>query len=403
MTNIYYEPNSEELKSNRRWFQNVKLIGEIDNGTSLYIEDYVYTYLYQYASSDLSCEQSAVLIGEYYEQVDQVVIYGVIPIGVDFLTPKSKWISQEVLDRLKHQKEQYFPKGEYVGWMHTQPGYGIMLTTQEINVHKEVFGDQGILLLIDPIHKVETFFASKESGLVEKLGYCMYYERNEQMQQYMIDYPIIEKQKGEVNDLAVANFREMGARRKREVERRKKMNMIVSITVASLLLMAAFMTGIYEQQRKISELEKNITSIYEQYSTIKYKLNDSPIELVFNEQTAINSTSEAGPVSETVSETVSVVESSQEIKPLEKKADQGEQPEQPEQKEQKKQSEQSEKAEQQVEYDIYAVQTGDSLLDISYKHYKTVKMANKIAEINSITNKDTIYIGQKLKLPKVSK
>ena len=57
--------------------------------------------------------------------------------------------------------------------------------------------------------------------------------------------------------------------------------------------------------------------------------------------------------------------------------------------------------EAETEYDIHAVKTGDSLLEISYQYYQTVKMAKEIAELNELKNQDTIYIGQKLKLPKV--
>lgn len=365
MGDIYYDPNTNGIKSNRRWFHNVKLIGELDKGTSIYIEDYVYTYLHQYGASDFSSERSAVLLGEYYEEADQVVVYGVIPISEELLGSDTRWINKEVLDKLEIEKSCYFPASKYIGWMHTQPGYGIMLTTQEIKTHKEVFGEEGLLLLMDPIHKAETFYTYKNSELVERYGFCMYYERNEPMQHYMIDHPIVEKEKNQEQDDVVISFREMGARRKREVERRKRMNMIVSFTLTFFLLIAALVTGIYEQQRKISELEKDINSIYEEYSSIKYKTDDNPVELVFHEK---NDT---------------LVQEVEDLNELEK----------------------TEKIEEQAietQYDIHAVQTGDSLLDISYKYYNTVKMAKKIAEINNIKNQDTIYIGQKLKLPRVT-
>ena len=164
--------------------------------------------------------------------------------------------------------------------------------------------------------------------MVERNGFCMYYQRNGPMQLYMIDHPVVEKEKNQVQDDVVISFREMGARRKREVERRKRMNMIVSFTLTFFLLIAALVTGIYEQQRKISELEKDVNSIYEEYSSIKYKLDDNPVELVFNEKN---------------DNLIQELEDNNELEKIEEPAE--------------------------IQYDIHAVQTGDSLLDISYKYY----------------------------------
>jgi nucleoid-associated protein YgaU len=51
------------------------------------------------------------------------------------------------------------------------------------------------------------------------------------------------------------------------------------------------------------------------------------------------------------------------------------------------------------DYIEYVVQPGDTLLKISYAHYKTEKRARDIIQMNSIENGDNIFIGQKLKLP----
>ncbi len=50
--------------------------------------------------------------------------------------------------------------------------------------------------------------------------------------------------------------------------------------------------------------------------------------------------------------------------------------------------------------DTYVVQSGDSLIRISYRFYATKSMVSLIQEANGIENTDKIYIGQKLILPK---
>ena len=236
MQSISYDPNFKKEKNKRRWFQNVKLIGEVGEGTSLYIEDYAYTYLDQYAKADLSYERSAVLIGEHYLESGQIVIYGVMDIPLDVLGVDGNWISKKVLQEIEQTKEYYFPQGQYVGWMHTQPGYGIMTTTQELGVHKDVLGELGVLLLMDPIHDEKIFFAYEDGGLVQKQGYCLYYEKNDLMQKYMMDYPVKKKEKESGEDSVVSSFRELGARRKKEVLRKRKRNVWASAALVTIAL-----------------------------------------------------------------------------------------------------------------------------------------------------------------------
>lgn len=365
MQNIYYDPSVHKENNMRRWFQNVKLVGELDDGTSIYIEDYAYTYISQYKGDNLSCEYSAVLIGKYYEQANQVVISGVIPIDLDMIDPDVKWISKDVLEEIKIERELYFPSEEYVGWMHTQPGYGIMATTQELSIHEELFGEKGVLLLTDPINNVKTFFEFKDSQLIKKQGFCIYYEKNEAMQRYMMDYPLAIQEKEEISDSAVASFREMGVRRQRELLRKKQNNRIVAMAAVTLLLAGAFITGIYEQQRKINRLEKDVVDIHQQYNEMEYQKNESPVELVF---TSVEQIADVEMVEEQIKEKTK--EEVQDI-PL------------------------------QQGYEVYSVKNGDSLLNISYRYYNTPKMAKEIAKLNEIEDLDAIYVGQKLKLPRV--
>lgn len=391
MQNIYYDPNTQKEKNTRRWFQNVKLVGELDEGTSIYIEDYAYTYLSQYANSDLYAERSAVLIGKYDKQSDQMIISGILPIKLDLLDGDTKWLSKEILEAIKEEKENYFPQGEYIGWMHTQPGYGVMTTPQEVAVHQEVFEDMGVLLLVDPIHDVKTFFEYKNQDFIRRDSYCVYYEKNEAMQHYMMEYPINEQERSAENDQAVTNFREMGARRKREVMRKRKTSTTLKAVVGTLLLTGAFVMGIYKQQKKINTLEKDVVNMNRQYSEMTYGHKESPVEVVF--------TSSKQEIKDDLQDQI------QEPEKIEAKIEAKIEEETEATEVTPKETTQVEKqvplAEAPKEYDVHLVKNGESLLNISYKHYRTGKMVREIAKLNKIDDLDAIYIGQKLKLPVV--
>lgn len=266
MKNIYHNPSSEYEEAGRRWFKNVKLIGEIDDGTSIYIEDYAYTYLKQYAKSNLSYELCAVLIGEHNKEIEQITIYGVIPVDYKLLEKGVEWIGENVLGAIEDERKCYFPEGNYVGWMHTQPGYGLMPTTREMLVHKDIFGEDCILMLMDPFYNIETFFLCKEDKFYDKKGFCIYYEKNEEMQQYMEDNCLLGPKKQEISDKVVDDFRELGAKWKQEVELKRRTNMFISVVVVGFLLTVALIAGLQSQQKRIIELENEVVNIYKQYS-----------------------------------------------------------------------------------------------------------------------------------------
>ncbi len=266
MKSIYYDPNLQYEEGGRRWFKNVRLIGEIDDGTSIYIEDYAYTYLNQYAKSNLSYELCAVLIGEHNKEIDQMIIYGVIPVDHKLLDKDVEWIGENILGAIEDERKCYFPEGNYVGWMHTQPGYGLMPTTREMLVHKDIFGEDCILMLMDPLYGIDAFFLCNQDRFEEKKGFCIYYEKNERMQQYMEDNSLLGPKKEEISDKVVGEFRELGSRWKQEVERKRRANMFISVAVAGILITVALIVGLQSQQKRINELENEVVNIYKQYS-----------------------------------------------------------------------------------------------------------------------------------------
>ncbi len=372
MKSIYYEPNLNEEQDNRKWFKNVTLIGEIDEGTSIYIEDYAHTYLKQCGKSDQSYEVCAVLIGEYHKESDQMVVYGVIPVEVNALNKDAKWIDESVLDVIEEERRCYFPKGDYVGWMHTQPGYGIMPTTEEMALHLDMFGEECVLMLMDPIYDIEAFYTCKKKQFEEKKGYCIYYEKNEPMQKYMENHSLMEKKKLGEDDKVVGDFRKLGAERKKEVQLKRKKSLIVNITLASILLTGAFIIGIQSQQKRINTLQKDMVNIHQQYSEIENRIPNNPVELVF---ASAKVEAEDKPKLKEETSVQTVTEKAVEPAPVLESISQ-------------------------IAYDIHDVKVGESLLSISYNHYKTLGMAKEIASLNNIENNDNIYIGQKLKLPK---
>lgn len=405
---------------------SVRPMGDTDCDYVIYLEDYVYTYIYQYANTDLSCEHSAAIIGEYYPESREMIICGIMPIDKDKLSTVDEWINEEAVEALQEEKESYFQGAKILGWLHMQPGYGTMLTMKEVKAHREIFDREGtLLLLVDPINKIETFYVYEDDTLKEQSGYYMYYDKNPCMQQYMLDRPFISVEKEETEDDVVNQFREMGKIRKKEYEHKKRMNLTVVAASIALLALSAVILKMNDQNAKINGLQAELAQMSSKEAATGQDVSalgeEANAQFVFNPEGAIDAATpdvtiidrtgeEANAPKEEVTVDKVVEEEVEEVA-QEKPAEEKPAEETPVTNEEQvdiaeeaattnKEEEQAvEAATQEEDYITYVVQEGDSLRKISFDHYQTELRTKEIIALNEIENGDDIYVGQKLKLP----
>lgn len=415
---------------------SVRPMGDTDCDYVIYLEDYVYTYIYQYANTDLSCEHSAAIVGEYYPDSREMIICGIMPIDKDKLAAPDEWINEEVVKTLQEEKEQYFQDARILGWLHMQPGYGTMLTMKEVKAHREVFDKEGtLLLLVDPINKIETFYVYEDDTLKEQSGYYMYYDKNPCMQQYMLDKPFISTEKEEVADDVVNQFREIGKMRKKEYEQKRKMNLTVVAASIALLALSAVILKMNDQNDIIRGLQDELTQMSSKGAVVASegtpaKGEEANAQFVFNNPEGVidaatsdvqivdhtnkeesSEDKEVNPPKEVVPEEAAAEEPSEsnpeeatvdvtdEVAVTEEETASAEEEAAPAEETVVEETAVEEVAEEEVDYITYEVQEGDSLRKISFDHYQTELRTKEIIALNEIENGDHIYVGQKLKLP----
>ena len=171
---------------------NIKQIGSIGEGLRIYIEDYAYSYLQQYIDSSGSDAKLAFLVGRsmVIDSQDVLFISGVVrglhtefENGVLTFTKKS-------FENAKKEISRYFEGLEIVGWMQSQPGFGLRLSPVVTDYHLKTFtGKTNVCLIMDFEDKQYAFYFrnGEESELVEAKGYFVYYDKNRGMHEYMID------------------------------------------------------------------------------------------------------------------------------------------------------------------------------------------------------------------------
>lgn len=427
--NIQAEERYNTLIEN---IDSVRPMGDTDCSYVIYLEDYVYTYTYQYANTDLACEHSAVIVGEYYPESKEMIICGIMPVSKDLLSSDEEWVNEEAILSLQQEKEKYFPGASLLGWLHMQPGYGTMLTMKEVKVHRELFEKEGtVLLLVDPINKIETFYVYEDDTLKEQSGYYLYYDKNPCMQQYMLDKPFVTEEREEANDNVVNQFREIGKIRKKEYEQKKKMNLTVIAASIALLALSAVVLKMNDQNVRMNSQNAQIQTLQEQLSKAGKSVQsnianakealtqegvseeDAQGEFVFNTEPAVEVSVSDVEVIEEVEDAlvenadtqldqevdtdeVAVEKEEQEVAQQEDSAVETA-TNNVEEQDAVKQSDEEVVSEE--DYIKYTVQEGDSLRSISFDHYKTELRTKEIIKLNGLENGDHIWVGQVLKLP----
>ncbi|MBE6023046.1 MAG: LysM peptidoglycan-binding domain-containing protein [Cellulosilyticum sp.] len=390
-------------RKNQHKLDSIKVIGDLECEYHIYIEDYVYTYIYQLASADLARESSAMLIGEIFNDSKEAIIRAVIPVNMDKLEEGAEWIDINTAEEIESQRKSYFADQDIIGWMHMQPGYGTMLTMKELREHQSVFEGNGtICMLVDAINKIETLFVYEEDELKEQSGYCMYYERNEEMQQFMLDHPFIVGAKEEMKDTVVNQFREIGKIRKAEYTQRKNLNLTVMAASVILIALTAFIVKMNDSKKYVDASQvgqlttvdlNNEASLAERENTF---LTQPALDQVSNDAVGIEGEQAEGiNTQEGVAGLGNENVLSEEVNNEEQMQEGVETSDIELQKE-----ETNALANVESDYSIYIVETGDTLADICYKQYGSAERSLEVAKFNGLSNTNQIYVGQELKMPK---
>ena len=226
MIEVIYKEDKEDQGTVQEPFsmpRNVRQIGLANGDYRIYIEDYVYTFLCSLAEDGETESQGnvAVLTGEIQWTTDMTCIYVKGALAADGMEATAEHIdfSEKIWQKIQDDKEQYFQEQEIVGWFFAQPQIAIEVTELLVKVHLRHFGGEKILMLMDPGEREDAFFRYDGGTMAKLTGYYIYYEKNSQMQTYMIERSQREggKASEKVEDKAVRNFRKIIASKKPEV------------------------------------------------------------------------------------------------------------------------------------------------------------------------------------------
>lgn len=282
--------------------KNVKQIGEVQEGdVTVYIEDYVYTYLYQLIRSENFEEQVALLVGKRfsYQGEEVILISGTMrPIGVDIHDQEIKF-SKDTWDHAEKERAEYFGTKTLVGWMHNQPS-GLFKSLHHHSIHERYFSNNGqVLLLMDPVEKEEHLYYWKDDDLERLSGFFIYYDRNVEMHSYMLDHKVpADKDEWEVKVMprpqpkeepvenkSYRSHREQKAHKNVEKGEYRVINMMVSLSAVLFILCLIMGYALIQNDRRIQLLEEGLAKSQEVLSSMEPSVRESSkVSVTFDQQ-----------------------------------------------------------------------------------------------------------------------
>lgn len=377
-SNLYGTAEKEFLTPTK-----TKQMGSMENHVKIYMEDYVYTYLYQYGRSGGGKEKLAVLIGRRYlvDGQETLVISGAIQGKRTVQENGMERFSEETWEYIGGQMQRYFKGMSVVGWVHCQPGFGAFLMAKDEVFHREFFREKWqVLFVVDTMDKLDTFYICNEegTGLRQARGYFLYYDKNREMQEYMLENSLVrpreaakeqetgEKAEGETADFsaeerprrrrkptqeermdAAKDIRRVLKKRETEAKQAKKEQGRLLAAVCGTLCVVCVSLGlaVLQSLERIQIVEAELVSMKESYTTLAEDIEGTKVQSVFAMQ--------------------------------------------------EKKTEETEKTEQKK----YTVESGDSLGYISRKFYGDDGKIADIMAANELADPDKIYAGQELWIP----
>ena len=398
------EENPKDNNTCIRRPKNIKQIGDVSSDKKIYIEDYAFTYINSIAYNSPQEEQAGVLLGELAKEGNErcVFVKGVIKAALGDTSDTGIYFNENIWNKIYSDTEKYFPDLSVVGWFAVMPEVTDERMARLKKLHLDNFaGNMKTLYLVDTVEKEEHFYLYENGTLKRQKGYVCFYERNYEMQEYMLERSEKKSCEDVSDDRVIRNIRNV-IREKEELKEQRKSGSFM-YGVSAFLVVVIIVIGInlmnnYEKMRRLNQSVDNLMNQLEGNERGGQDEDDN----------GVHDSEASGDIS-VDGNAIKVNRLSGDVYPLEENStsDKTERETETDNKAASETTQAISESETDASvssvktdsYSMYTVKQGDTLMGICKRYYGTTTKYQEVMQYNGLDDSDMLYIGQQIKLP----
>lgn len=372
--------------------KSLRQIGQITGSRRVYMEDYVWTYSRQLAKCSKGEERAGVLLGNIYHRKSEkyFLISGMVEIP-GFSACESEEFSEELWQKIFSSIKESFTGLQILGWFYTKSDEEAVCSQKLRGIHGKNFpGNDKLMYLYDPEEDEEGLFVNMAGTLEQMTGYYIYYEKNPEMQDYMVKHKPagigrVDSILGQQAQGLLSVLPKKDSSKKEDLEEHEHHsgNRYSVAVLLALVLGLGYMAVKFPSS--VNEIgDKVVSTFSSRDEDIAVSGSETVVETLAGQVEPVNVQAVSGddveivPQAEETSEnpeatpaTKAAITATPEVTPIVIGKN----------------------------YEDYVVKEGDTLLQIAGAYYNDSSKAEDIRQYNHLGKEQAIIVGQKLKLP----
>lgn len=396
------EENPKDNNTCIRRPKNIKQIGDVSSDKKIYIEDYAFTYINSIAYNSPQEEQAGVLLGELAKEGNErcVFVKGVIKAALGDTSDTGIYFNENIWNKIYSDTEKYFPDLSVVGWFAVMPEVTDERMARLKKLHLDNFaGNMKTLYLVDTVEKEEHFYLYENGTLKRQKGYVCFYERNYEMQEYMLERSEKKSCEDASDDRVIRNIRNVIREKEELKEQRKSGSFMYGVSAFLVVVIIVIGINLMNNYEKMKRLNQSVDNLMNQLEGNERGGQDEDDNGVHDSEASgdISVDGDAIKVNRLSGDVYPLEENSTSDKTeMETMSDNNAASETTQAVSETDASVSSVKTDS---YSMYTVKQGDTLMGICKRYYGTTTKYQEVMQYNGLDDSDMLYIGQQIKLP----
>ena len=398
------EENPKDNNTCIRRPKNIKQIGDVSSDKKIYIEDYAFTYINSIAYNSPQEEQAGVLLGELAKEGNErcVLVKGVIKAALGDTSDTGIYFNENIWNKIYSDTEKYFPDLSVVGWFAVMPEVTDERMARLKKLHLDNFaGNMKTLYLVDTVEKEEHFYLYENGTLKRQKGYVCFYERNYEMQEYMLERSEKKSCEDASDDRVIRNIRNVIREKEELKEQRKSGSFMYGVSAFLVVVIIVIGINLMNNYEKMRRLNQSVDNLMNQLEGNERGGQDG-------DDNGVHDSEASGDIS-VDGNAIKVNRLSGDVYPLEENStsDKTERETETDNKAASETTQAISESETDASvssvktdsYSMYTVKQGDTLMGICKRYYGTTTKYQEVMQYNGLDDSDMLYIGQQIKLP----